>query len=171
MNHLLKPYLKKISLVFFDDILIYYITWYKHIHYVNRIFHFLQDHKLFVKLSKCSFGMEEVEYLGHIVGCDGVRVDLKKIQAMQYWPYPKTLKILRGFLGLKGYIANLSAIMDVMHSPSLILWRKNHSYGLTQCNRLSWLSNRPYAPLQYWPYSKECQNLVHFVKQIIDGNH
>lgn len=47
--------------------------------------------------------MEEVEYLGQIVGCDGVRVDLKKIQAMQDFPQPRTLKNLRVFLGLIGY--------------------------------------------------------------------
>jgi lysozyme family protein len=44
-----------------------------------------------------------VEYLGHIVGKDGVHVDPKKIEAMQDWPLPKTLKRLHGFLGLKGY--------------------------------------------------------------------
>jgi hypothetical protein len=37
------------------------------------------------------------------VGKDGVRVDLKNIEAMQDWPHPKTLKILHGFLGLTGY--------------------------------------------------------------------
>jgi hypothetical protein len=41
-----------------------------------------------------------VEYLGHIVGKDGVRVDPKKIEAMQDWPRPKNLKSLCGFLGL-----------------------------------------------------------------------
>ena len=54
-------------------------------------------------MSKCSFGMEEVEYLGHIVGREGVRVDPKNIQAMYDWPQPKTLKSLRGILGLTGY--------------------------------------------------------------------
>jgi hypothetical protein len=44
-----------------------------------------------------------VECLGHIVDKDGVRVDPKKIEAMQYWPLPKTLKRLRGFLGLTCY--------------------------------------------------------------------
>jgi hypothetical protein len=45
----------------------------------------------------------EVEYLGHIVGKVGVRVDPKNIEAMQEWPHLNTLKILRGFLVLTGY--------------------------------------------------------------------
>lgn len=103
MNHLLKSYLRKIVLVFFDDILIYSFTWEKHLQHVDLLLQLLRKHKLFVKLSKCSFGMEEVEYLGHIVGCEGVRVDPKNIQAMHDWPQPKTLKSLRGFLCLTDY--------------------------------------------------------------------
>jgi hypothetical protein len=41
--------------------------------------------------------------LGHLVGKNDVRVDPKKIEAMQNWPHPKTLKILHGFLDLIGY--------------------------------------------------------------------
>jgi hypothetical protein len=44
-----------------------------------------------------------VEYLGHIFGKDGVRVDPKKIESMQNWSCPKTIKSLRGFLGLTRY--------------------------------------------------------------------
>jgi hypothetical protein len=44
-----------------------------------------------------------VEYLGHIVGRDRVKVDPKKIQAMQEWPQPMNLKCLGGFLSLTGY--------------------------------------------------------------------
>jgi hypothetical protein len=63
-------------------------------------------HKLFLKQSKCAFGASEVEYLGHIVGKDGVRVDPKKIEAMKDWPHPKTLKILC-FLGLNGILSQV----------------------------------------------------------------
>lgn len=45
----------------------------------------------------------EVEYSGHIVGQEGVWLDLKKINAMQEWPKPMTLKSLREFLDLTGY--------------------------------------------------------------------
>jgi hypothetical protein len=41
--------------------------------------------------------------LGHIVGKAGVRVDPKKIEAMQDWTHPKTIKSLCGFLGLTDY--------------------------------------------------------------------
>ena len=70
---------------------------------MDRVLHLLSQHQIFMKQSKCAFGTLEVEYLGHMVGQDGVRVDPKNIEAMQDRPHPKTLKILRGFLGLIGY--------------------------------------------------------------------
>jgi len=63
----------------------------------------LKTHQLYVKLSKCAFGKQEVEYLGHLISEEGVKADPEKITAMTNWPIPKTPKALRGFLGLTGY--------------------------------------------------------------------
>ena len=41
--------------------------------------------------------------MGHIISHEGVKEYPNKIKAMMDWPIPKTLKNIRGFLGLTGY--------------------------------------------------------------------
>jgi hypothetical protein len=125
MNHVFHPFLRHFVLVFFDDILIYRKTWIDHITHVDRVLHLLSQHQLFLKRSKCAFGASEVEYLGHLVGKDGVRVDPKKIEAIQDWPHPKTLKILRGFLGLIGYYRKFVKNYGKIAAPLTALLKKN----------------------------------------------
>ena len=48
-------------------------------------------------------GVQEVEYLGHIVSHEVVKVDPNKIKAVKECKVPTTVKQLRGFLGLTGY--------------------------------------------------------------------
>jgi hypothetical protein len=81
MNKLLKPYLRKFVLVFFNDIHIYSLTWDIHLLHGDKVLHLLQENHFFFKKTKCSFGSNEVEYLGHIVNGE-VKVDPKKIQYM-----------------------------------------------------------------------------------------
>jgi hypothetical protein len=69
-------------LVFFDDILIYINYWEEHVQHVDRVPELLEQKQLYEKLSKCSFGVKEVEYLGHIVSHEGVKVDPNKNKSM-----------------------------------------------------------------------------------------
>jgi hypothetical protein len=125
MNHVFHPFLRHFFLLFFDDILIYNKTWTSHLTHVDQVLHLLSQHQLFFKQSKCAFGASEVEYLGHIVGKDGVRVDSKKIEAMQDWPRPKTLNILHGFLGLTGYYHKFVKNYGKIAAPLITLLKKN----------------------------------------------
>ena len=103
MNKIMKPYILSFVLVFFHDILIYSKCSDTHLQHVAQVPQLLQNHHLFIKKYKCLFGVIKVEYMGHIVGCDGVKVDPKTIQSMKDWPRPKTLKRLW---------ENLSATME-----------------------------------------------------------
>jgi hypothetical protein len=130
MNDVFRPFLRHFVLVLFDDILIYRKTWtYQHTH-VDRVLHLLSQHQLFLKQSKCAFGASEVEYLGHLVGKDGIRVDPKNIEAMQDWLHPKTLKILHGFLGLTGYYHKFVKNYGKIATPLTALPKRNLSLGL-----------------------------------------
>ena len=44
-----------------------------------------------------------MEYLGHVISQEGVRVENRKIEAMQSWPRPRNITQLHGFLGLTRY--------------------------------------------------------------------
>jgi hypothetical protein len=59
------------------------------------------------------------------VGKDGVRVDPKKIESMQDWPHPKTLKRLRRFLGLRGYYRKFVKNYGKIAAPLTTLLKKN----------------------------------------------
>ncbi|GKB42053.1 ty3-gypsy retrotransposon protein [Tanacetum coccineum] len=103
MNHIFRSVLRKFVLVFFDDILVYNTSWELHLQHLETVFSILESNCFFAKQSKCEFGSSSISYLGHIVSSDGVSVDPAKVKAIKYWPLPKNVKQLRGFLGLAGY--------------------------------------------------------------------
>lgn len=90
-------------MVFFDDILIYSRSRAEHVQHVRAVFSVLQEHGLVLKRSKCVFGKQRVQYLEHIIANDTAAMDDDKIKAVQDWPLPRSVKALRGFLGLTGY--------------------------------------------------------------------
>ena len=81
-------------LVFFDDILIYNNSWKDHVQHVDRVLKLLEEKQLYAKTSTYFFGVQEVEYLGHIISQEGVQVDPKKIKAIKEWKVPTTINHL-----------------------------------------------------------------------------
>ena len=56
-----------------------------------------------VKLSKCKFCAPEVDYLGHTVGRFGLKMQMKRISAIEGIKLPKTKTDVRSFIGMAGY--------------------------------------------------------------------
>ncbi|WVZ69904.1 LOW QUALITY PROTEIN: hypothetical protein U9M48_018619 [Paspalum notatum var. saurae] len=118
MNKVFMEYLDKFVVVFIDDILIYSKTEEEHEEHLS--FAKPRDHKLYAKLSKCEFWLDQVPFLGHIVSKGGIMVDPSKISSVMDWKVPEVVKEVRGFLGLAGYyrrfIENFSRIAKPMTS-------------------------------------------------------
>jgi Reverse transcriptase (RNA-dependent DNA polymerase) len=125
MNQIFKPYLRKFVLVFFYDILIYSPDLSSHKTHLTLVFEKLLDNQLSAKHSKYEFGVKQIEYLGHMISDDEVATDASKVKAMLEWPTPKTVRELRGFLGLTGYYRKFIKEYGGISKPLTELLKKN----------------------------------------------
>ena len=103
MNDTFREYLDRFVLVFLDDIIVYSDTLEDHERHLRLALQRLREQRLCAKLSKSALCQTEVEFLGHHVGREGLRVMEDKIDAVRDWPVPTTIRELRAFLGLAGY--------------------------------------------------------------------
>ena len=139
MNDILRAYLRRFVLVFFDDILIYSTSWADHLRHLRVVFDLLRQHRLFVKRSKCSFGVDSVAYLGHIISASGVAMDPAKVHTIHDWPRPRSARAVRGFLGLAGYYRKFVHNYTPSRPPS----KKRGSRGIPTPRQPSAHSRRP----------------------------
>ena len=65
-NQVLRPYLRKFVLVFFDDILIYSRSMEEHKVHLRKVLELLRENQLYINQKKCTFEQDQLEYLGHI---------------------------------------------------------------------------------------------------------
>jgi hypothetical protein len=95
-----------------DDIIIYDKSEGEHLQYAEAVLQKLKNHDLYGKLSKCHFNETEVEFLGHVVNAEGIKMKNSKVEAIQNWPRPKNVRDLQSFLGLancyRRYVTNFS---------------------------------------------------------------
>lgn len=77
MNRIFHPFLDKFVVVFIDDMLIYLRSREEHLRLVLEV---LKGKKLYAKLSKCEFWLEEVKFLGQVITAEGIGVDLSKVE-------------------------------------------------------------------------------------------
>ena len=103
MDRVLKGYIGEFVIAYLDDILVYSTTWDEHIEHIRKVLQKLRDHKLFAKLSKCTFGVKEVEYLGFVLKGGKLAMKETKTKAITAWEVPRSKRELQAFLGLGNY--------------------------------------------------------------------
>lgn len=92
---------------------------------MEQVLTVLEKHQFYAKKSKWTFGKEEVEYLGHIISKEGVKVDPNKIKAIEKWPKVVNISKLRGFLGLTRYYRKFIKNYAHITAPLTNLLKKN----------------------------------------------
>jgi hypothetical protein len=114
----------------------------EHLDHLRQVLTLLAKDQWVVKLKKCRFAQEKIqylghilsakgEYLGHILSAKGVQTDPEKISAVQYWPVPTNSRELRGFLGLVGFYCKFVRHFAILARPLTQLLKKNQLFVWT----------------------------------------
>ena len=89
--------------VFIDDVIVGTETEEGHDELVAEVIKRLEENDLYVKLEKCKWKVKEVEFLGVVIGPEGIKMEKEKVKGILEWPTPKCIKDVQKFLGLANY--------------------------------------------------------------------
>ena len=86
MNEVLRPFLGRLVVFYFDDILVYSKNQEDHLHHLEEVFKVLRAQRLFGKLEKCEFFSPQVTFLGYVVSKDGISMDQLRLKPSSHGP-------------------------------------------------------------------------------------
>nr|GEX67418.1 putative reverse transcriptase domain-containing protein [Tanacetum cinerariifolium] len=103
INCVCKPYLDKFMIVFIGDIPIYSKNKEEHEEHLKLILELLKKEESYSKFSKYEFWIPNVQFRGHVINSQGIRVDPTKIESIKDWTSSKTPTEIHQCLGLASY--------------------------------------------------------------------
>jgi RNase H-like domain found in reverse transcriptase/Reverse transcriptase (RNA-dependent DNA polymerase) len=140
LNGIFSDLLDVYVIIYLDDILIFSGNKDEHFRHVSEVLKRLRKHGLYANGKKCDFHSESVDYLGHIIGPNGLQMDPAKVKVIQDWPEPRKVKDIQSFLGFvnfyRQYIHNYSNIVV----PLTRLTQKNIPWNFNESCKLAFLT-------------------------------
>ena len=108
-----------------DDLLIFSPYETNHVERTWQILQQMTELDLHLKLEKCTFAAQEVEYLGMIVQPNQLAMDPVKLNGIAKWPTPTKVKNIRSFLGFTNFYCRFIPNYSNIACPLIDLTKKN----------------------------------------------
>ena len=114
--------------VYIDDVVIFTVSWSTHIQLLTRVCERLLGSRWRLKLSKCEFGSDRMDYLGYTISTRGLHPSADKVQAVQDFPVPDCWDRVASFLGLVGYYRRFVRGFASIAEPLYALGKKDAAW-------------------------------------------
>ncbi|XP_073031256.1 uncharacterized protein [Primulina eburnea] len=132
MNHVLRAYIGKFVVVYFDDILVYSKDLDEHVKHLRLVLITLRDEQLYANLKKCDFCTSKLVFLGFVVSSQGIQVDEDKVSAIRDWPTPANVSQVRSFHGLASFYRRFVKEFSTLAAPMTAVIKKNVPFHLSE---------------------------------------
>jgi len=117
-----------IVVVYLDDILIFTKTKEEHERAVRRVLQVLKENKLFLRLEKCEFCKQQIEYLGLVISENEVSMDPVKVAGVREWPTPENKTDVQAFLGFVNFYRRFIRDFSAKARPLFDLTRSEQDW-------------------------------------------
>jgi hypothetical protein len=135
MNDIFREWLNDFVVVYIDDILVYNNSMEEHAEHLRKVFQRLRKNKLYAKFEKCEFGVSEVDFFGHRITQEGLKMDDHKVKAILDWEPPRFVPALRSFLGFASYYRKFIKIAKIATPLTNLLKKSSGTYEWEEaCN-------------------------------------
>jgi len=131
INDIFSDLLDVSVVIYLDDILIYSDNMDDHKKHVKEVLRRLRENRLYASPTKCVFHQNRIEFLGFVLGVNGLRMDESKIQTIQEWPTPHRVKDIQSFLGFANFYRRFINNYAEVTSSLTRLTRKNEPWTWT----------------------------------------
>jgi len=125
MHHVLRPFIDKFVVIYFDNILIYSLSLEDHEEHVRQVLETLRKESLYANYAKCMFELDHIHLLGFVVSSKGVHVDKEKVAAIQHWPTPTNVSEVRSFHGLASFYRRFVKNFSTIAAPLNVIVKKD----------------------------------------------
>lgn len=144
MNHILRAYIGKCVVVYFDDILMYSKSLDKHVTHLKAIFDVLRKEKLYANIKKYIFCTNKITFLGYVVNDKGIHVDQEKVKVITEWPKTTSVSDVRSFHGLANFYRRFIKDFSTIAAPLTECIKKNMGFrwGEKQDNAFNLLKDK-----------------------------
>ena len=152
--------------VYIDDIIVWGETEEEFRKNLEEVLSRFKKHGITVNPDKCKFGLEAIEYVGHVINKNGIHFTRDKLDSVTNFPLPKTKGDLKAFIGLVNYFRDhikdasiilrpLDKLVTPYHPKEVLCWTKitNEAYeavkkAVDECPMLHFLDDTSRIILQ-----------------------